>query len=309
MKILLIRNDNIGDLICSTPAIEALRKANPNAQIDIVVNSLNAPVMHKNPFVNNVLVYTKSKHVKGIFKKTLALFNKLKLLIKIRKEKYDAAVILRSGFSRHAGLWARAAGAKLCIGIKNSPSPVNHQIEIVKNIHERDICYALLAPLGAKDGGENSLLIPQNESDKFKDYVFFHAGSRLEKDQLSLEKAAAIAKGLAAEFKLIITAESAEFGKQVARLGGGEFLATKSLFELASYLNSARGFVVLDGGLMHAGAALRGGMLPLIVILGLANQIRWKPLGKNMQVLQPDSHVANDVSVDDVLKTARELFK
>ncbi|HDX6325756.1 TPA: lipopolysaccharide heptosyltransferase family protein, partial [Campylobacter fetus subsp. venerealis] len=39
MKILLIRNDNIGDLICTTPAIEALRKHFRNDQIDIVVNS------------------------------------------------------------------------------------------------------------------------------------------------------------------------------------------------------------------------------------------------------------------------------
>jgi len=40
-KILLVRNDNVGDLICTTPAIEALRKKYPDAQIDIVVNSYN----------------------------------------------------------------------------------------------------------------------------------------------------------------------------------------------------------------------------------------------------------------------------
>ena len=60
MKILLIRNDNIGDLVCSTPAIEALRKKYPKAQIDIVVNSLNVPVVIGNPFLDKVWFYNKT---------------------------------------------------------------------------------------------------------------------------------------------------------------------------------------------------------------------------------------------------------
>lgn len=63
-KILLIRNDNIGDLICTTPAIEALRKKYPNNQIDIVVNSYNIQAIENNPFINHVYCYTKTKHTK-----------------------------------------------------------------------------------------------------------------------------------------------------------------------------------------------------------------------------------------------------
>jgi heptosyltransferase III len=60
-KILLVRNDNVGDLICTTPAIEALRKKYPNNQIDIVVNSYNYDAIHNNPFVNKIYCYTKPK--------------------------------------------------------------------------------------------------------------------------------------------------------------------------------------------------------------------------------------------------------
>ena len=309
MKILLIRNDNIGDLICSTPAIQALKKANPNAQIDIVLNSLNAPVMHQNPYVDNLLIYTKTKHIKGLFNKLKALWDKTKLLIKIYRTGYDAAVILRSGFSKHAGLWVKASRAKTRIGIDPSPAFINQQIKIEKNMHESEICYKLLAPLGAKNGGENPLLIPQKANDKFGGYVFFHVSSRLEKDQLSLEKAEQIAKELAKEFKLVITAENPEFGKAVAKEAGAEFLPTKGLFELVSYLPKARALITLDGGLMHAGGAINEGKLPMIVILGLANQTRWKPLGKKTLVLQPQSHIADDINPDEVLNAARELFK
>ena len=57
MKILLIRNDNIGDLICTTPAIEALRKHFRNDQIDIVVNSYNECVIKNNQFINKISIY------------------------------------------------------------------------------------------------------------------------------------------------------------------------------------------------------------------------------------------------------------
>ncbi len=49
-KILLVRNDNIGDLICTTPVVEALRKKYPQSQIDIVVNSYNYCAIVNNPF-------------------------------------------------------------------------------------------------------------------------------------------------------------------------------------------------------------------------------------------------------------------
>lgn len=309
MKILLIRNDNIGDLICSTPSIQALRKANPNAQIDIVLNSLNAPVMHQNPYVNNVLVYTKTKHVKGVFNKLKALWDKTKLLIKVYRTGYDAAVILRSSFSRHAGLWAKAARAKICIGIEPSPAPVNKQIRLEKNMHESEICYKLLALLGAKNSGESPLLIPQKVNDKFGGYVFFHVSSRIKNASLSLEKTSQIAKAIASEFKLVITAENMEFGNAVAKEAGVEFLPTNGLFELVGYLPKAKALITLDGGLMHAGSAINEASLPMVAILGPTNQARWKPLGKNIMLLQPDSHIADDVKAEEVLSVARELFK
>lgn len=109
MKILLIRNDNIGDLVCSTPAIEALRKKYPKAQIDIVVNSLNAPVVIGNPFLDKVWVYTKTKHTKNFFLKIKAFLHKGWILWRIFRESYDVSVILRVYHSKHAGLFARAA--------------------------------------------------------------------------------------------------------------------------------------------------------------------------------------------------------
>ena len=55
MKILIIRRDNIGDLICTTPLFEAIRRQYPQAYIAALVNSYNAPAIHGNPHLDAIL--------------------------------------------------------------------------------------------------------------------------------------------------------------------------------------------------------------------------------------------------------------
>ncbi|PJA81644.1 MAG: glycosyl transferase, partial [Nitrospirae bacterium CG_4_9_14_3_um_filter_44_28] len=38
-RIIFIRRDNIGDLVCTTPAIRAVREKYPDAKIGILVNT------------------------------------------------------------------------------------------------------------------------------------------------------------------------------------------------------------------------------------------------------------------------------
>ena len=58
MKILVIRHDNIGDLIVTTPLFRALRERFPDARIDALVNSYNRPVLDHNPDLSQIHVYT-----------------------------------------------------------------------------------------------------------------------------------------------------------------------------------------------------------------------------------------------------------
>ncbi len=59
MKILVIRRDNIGDLVCTTPMLSGLRRRFPGAHIAVLVNSYNAPVLAGNPDIDEVCVYRK----------------------------------------------------------------------------------------------------------------------------------------------------------------------------------------------------------------------------------------------------------
>ncbi|MHB8536282.1 MAG: glycosyltransferase family 9 protein, partial [Sulfuricaulis sp.] len=48
-RFLVIRRDNIGDLVCTTPLIHALRQRYPKARLCLLVNSYNRPVVENNP--------------------------------------------------------------------------------------------------------------------------------------------------------------------------------------------------------------------------------------------------------------------
>ena len=64
-NILIVRTDRIGDVVLTTPAIEALRRAYPKARISIMVNPLTRDLVDGNPYLNEVIIYDKKDRHKG----------------------------------------------------------------------------------------------------------------------------------------------------------------------------------------------------------------------------------------------------
>ena len=54
MKILVVRRDNIGDLVLTTPVFTALRRRYHEARIEELVNSYNAPAIEGHPDLDAV---------------------------------------------------------------------------------------------------------------------------------------------------------------------------------------------------------------------------------------------------------------
>ena len=84
MKILVIQQKMIGDVLVSTLLCNNLRKAYPNAQIDYMVYKSTLPVLQGNNSINNFILFEK-KHRKS----KIAFF---KLIFDVRKEKYDLII-------------------------------------------------------------------------------------------------------------------------------------------------------------------------------------------------------------------------
>lgn len=115
MKILIIRRDNIGDLICTTPLFEAIRQQYPQAFIAALVNSYNAPAIEGNPHLNAIFAYTKGKHADGeaVWQ---AYWRRAKLLWQLRQMNFDYVILASSGFAGRALKLAKLLAPKHIVG-------------------------------------------------------------------------------------------------------------------------------------------------------------------------------------------------
>lgn len=84
MKILVIQQKMIGDVLVSSIICNNLKKAYPNARIDYLVYESTTPVLEGNPNIDNLVLFKK------IHRKSNIAF--LKLAWQIRQEKYDLVI-------------------------------------------------------------------------------------------------------------------------------------------------------------------------------------------------------------------------
>src|SRR6185437_2540820 len=56
-RVLLVRLDNLGDVLVTTPAIHAVRQSLPNAELTLLASRVGAQVGRLNPDIGDVIVY------------------------------------------------------------------------------------------------------------------------------------------------------------------------------------------------------------------------------------------------------------
>lgn len=102
-RILLVKLDHIGDVLMTTPAIEMLRQAHPDAQIDVLVKQWSALVMENNPDINHVHILNAPWTCRPDQKDSwLAVLKKGRQL---RGENYDVVVTFRGDLRENFLLW------------------------------------------------------------------------------------------------------------------------------------------------------------------------------------------------------------
>ena len=109
-KILIIQTAFIGDVVLATALIENIHATIPDAAIDFLVRKGNEGLLIQHPFIRHLLVWNK---------KDKKLRNLFKMLVAIRKEKYDRVINVQ----RYAatGLLTAFSRAKETIGFDKNP--------------------------------------------------------------------------------------------------------------------------------------------------------------------------------------------
>jgi len=96
IKILVIRNDKIGDFMLAWPSFALLKEQYPNAEITALVPEYTAPLAEQCQWIDKILI---DKIENGFIKDILSLAKKIK------KNKYDVSISLYSETRTSASLW------------------------------------------------------------------------------------------------------------------------------------------------------------------------------------------------------------
>jgi ADP-heptose:LPS heptosyltransferase len=121
MKILVIQQKMIGDVLISSIICENLRKEYPEAQIDYLINTFTQPVVENHPSIDNFILF-EDKYRKSL----VSLFQ---FLLKIRKQKYD--IVIDAYAKIESGLITFFSGAPKRIGYKGKgiQFAYNHKVD------------------------------------------------------------------------------------------------------------------------------------------------------------------------------------
>ncbi len=305
MKILVIRRDNIGDLLCTTPLLAALRGRFPDAWIGVLTNAYAAPVLAGNPHIDKVLAYEKGKHAASVAGRLRALGHRLALIARLRRLGIDLALLPASGHQESAERFARLTGARRVIRADDAPTAGPHEVESAFR------CAAVLGidgpppPMTLVATTATDVAIPPGAGP----LIGLHISARKPPQRWPVERFAELARRLHerhdARFLLFWAPGSAEDAKHpgddekaAALLGMLRDLPvtavpTQRLGELISGLASCDQVICSDGGAMHVAAALGK---PIVCFFGNSDAARWRPWGVRHELLQPESRDVRDIT-------------
>lgn len=121
MKILVIQQKMIGDVLTSSILFEALRKRYPEAQLDYLINSHTLPVVQNNPNIDNFVLFTKEIENSKI--------NLLKFSKSIKQKQYDIVIDVYSKISSNIITLFSGAKTKISYYKHYSTFVYNHNVK------------------------------------------------------------------------------------------------------------------------------------------------------------------------------------
>ncbi|MEA3414640.1 MAG: lipopolysaccharide heptosyltransferase II [Thermodesulfobacteriota bacterium] len=338
IKRLLIRSTNwIGDAVMTTPAVRAIRKNFPDAQISILTKPWVAPVFSDSHYVDNLLIYDKAGKHKG-------MVGKMRLAKDLKQYSFDAAILLQNAFE--AALITFFAGIPCRIGYNTDARGflLTHSVSCtpkIKKIHQTGYYLGILQGVGLDtDGLGMDLVVNKKSQKRAVEILKEHGISGADRlvginpsatfgpaKQWFPERYAALSDKIHEVFGADILVFGGpgdrELGRKISQMMQHplvDLCGKTRLEEAIALINMCNLFITNDSGLMHVAAALD---IPLIAIFGSTNPITTGPKGLNSKIVRvpidcspclkpecPKSHLKcmDQIDVNMVFEVVKELL-
>lgn len=313
-KILVIKNDKIGDMALSANIFRELRKNFPKAKISVVVSKSNKALVEKNKNIDELLVLD---YPSSLFDKKLIDY--VRFSKNLRKERFDLGIDLRGSiFNILLLMWLGKVKHK--IGFYNRFfSKFFLDYAYKKDRYDKHVSFQRIDLINKALGLDSKDYWPEIVTDsndvkelsgfvkknKLKNYVSLVPVASFGKKQLSFSK-----------WDKIIKHIQKKYNKKVVLVGGPgdkdkiDFLVKKNpkcvsvtdknLRVVYLLLKKSDLVVAPDGGPMHL--AWIGKVKLLALIPGFLHVNYIKPLGKNSRMLVSDKRHIDSISIESILK-------
>ena len=310
MKILIVKLSAIGDVLHTLPALTALRRHYPDAQIDWLVEDSAADLVQGHAALNRVLVWRRREFAKlfrvGKLFAAGRLF--LDLLLSLRDTHYDLIIDFQALLK--SSLWIFLARGRRKAGFgqgmehsENSHLFLNERMPAVSmEVHALTRGLRLLQALGIPDSQVLYDLTIEEKDERAAEQLLVENGVRLDQPFIAInpvakwptklwaaERFRELAERLLNDGSQVVFTGSKEdrpfideiactLGSPVGRLDG-----RTSLKLLAAVYRSASLVVTTDTGPMHLGAAVG---TPVVALFGPTAPWRTGPYGDGHVVLR-----------------------
>jgi len=282
-RVLIIRNDEIGDFVLTSPFLRELRKALPGREITLVVKPAVLPLAARCPYADRVLAFDGSTSSGLRFPGSLAAREVEFVRRHLLPRRFDLAVIPRWDQDEGgATLLAFLSGARWRLGFSEAVNPtkaaanrwqdglLTHVVDDRALRHEARYPLQLLGELGwdARDDRLEIWTTPEDEAFAASlpgvesgPLVAMHVGARIARRRWPADRFAAVARTLHAEEGATVVLLASDGERHLAAAVERELphgclnLAGCTLPQWAAMLRRCRLFVGNDSGPKHLAAA------------------------------------------------------
>ena len=295
MKILVVRVKGLGNMILFTPTLIALRKNFPDAKITLLSDKLCAEAVKGSDLIDDIVYFNLNSK----------LFDKLKVLLSLRKRNFDFSVLAFPAHNWRYNIFAFSIGAKKRVthsyktaNLKSLSFLQNVKVPAIEGVHDVEQNLRLLSVFGIENA-ENKLYLHLSEEDKVFANDFFKHNK--------LKKVIAIHPGCSEEG--YYKRWPKEYFTEVIRLlhnkydimlvaGPGEeelvdsisaplgkkpiIIKNMSIKQVAALVGKCSAFLSTDSGIGHIAAAIN---VPTLALIGPGDYRRIAPYGKNCDVI------------------------
>ena len=313
-RLLVVRNDRLGDLVLTLPLLEAAREAFPDVRVAVLVKAYTAPLLQSHPHVDELLVDRNEE--------PLALGRRL------ARGRYDAALVVNTNTRNCLAVFR--ANVPLRVTWSHRPAGLllgNRHVHMHRSrppVHESEFAMAFLRRLGVEARVRPPRLTPPPLPEHLRAELagegplFAMApGSGGSAYNWPPERYAELAARLAAHGRVLVTGSAAEAPllERVHRMLPPEartrahFHHDLSLPELAAALAEADAFTASSTGSLHLAAAVGTHVVGLFSPHPAHVPAKWGPLGEGHTVFvaplregeEPHSEVMLRIGVDEVV--------